>query len=275
MRIEDFDGPRIRPGAAESTMETLKWLGLDWDEAPLVQSLDRSPYLEKMSALSNAGMVYQCHLSRGEIRSEASAPNEGDHELNFPSHLRPEEAGSSLSFDWHEGCHWRFMTTAGHREIVHDQVSGDHEFELAAECGDFVTWTIRDEPAYQLAVVVDDMRQGITDVVRGNDLLSSAARQQLLYGALESKPPRWWHLPLVRGIDGRRLAKRHGDTRLDHYRESGVPPQRILGLIAWWCGLTATREALSAEEFLGVFETEKLPPEDVVYSKEDETWLSK
>lgn len=274
MRIEDFDGPRIRAGAGKSAMETLKWLGLDWDDEPLVQSSDRTPYLEKMEALAESGLAYQCHLTRREIGSGASAPNEGDHELVFPANLRPTEAGDPRSFEWTEGSHWRFLTTSGHHEIVHDQISGDHDFEPAAECGDFVTWTVRDEPAYQLAVVVDDMRQGITDVVRGDDLLSSTARQQLLYTAFQSDPPRWWHMPLVRGADGRRLAKRHGDTRLDHYREAGVPPEKILGLLAWWCGLLSCRAPISSGDFLEAFDASRLPTEDVVYTDEDETWLT-
>ena len=274
MRIEDFDGPRIQPGAGRGAMDTLRWLGLDWDLEPLVQSHDHIPYRTRIETLAGSGNAYQCHLTRREIGSQASAPNEGDGELVFPEELRPAIAGNPVPFQWEEGSHWRFITTPGHHETVLDRICGTHEFEPATECGDFVVWTIRNEPAYQLAVVTDDIRQGVTDVVRGNDLLPSAARQQLLYNAFQQKPPRWWHMPLVRGGDGRRLAKRHGDTRLDHYRDEGVPPQRILGLIGWWCGLIPAREAISSEEFLTLFDADKLPSDDVVFSKEDEAWLT-
>lgn len=255
-------------------MDTLEWLGLDWDHEPLVQSQDLSPYLNRMKTLAESGSIYRCHLSRREISSGASAPNEGDGESVFPAELRPESAGDPCTFEREKDSHWRFITQSGHREIVLDQISGHNEFRPATECGDFVVWTVRDEPAYQLAVVVDDIRQGITDVVRGDDLLPSAARQQLLYGAFDTRPPRWWHLPLVRGADGRRLAKRHGDTRLDHYRDAGVQPQRIIGLLAWWCGLIPARQSLSSREFLDVFDVDKLPSNDVIFSEEDETWLT-
>ena len=274
MRIEDFDGPRIQAGASDSAIEILQWLGLDWDGEPLVQSRDHSIYMAAMTQLAESGLTYRCNLSRKEISTGASAPNEGDQELRFPDNLRPENAGRPCQFNRTDGTHWRFITRPGHSSLVKDSISGIREFEPAAECGDFVVWTVRDEPAYQLAVVVDDIRQGVTDVVRGDDLLPSAARQQLLYSSLQATPPRWWHMPLVRGEDGRRLAKRHGDTRLDRYRAEGVPPQKILGLVAWWCGLVSTREAMDQDELLGLFDHAKLPSEDVIFTVEDEKWLT-
>ena len=115
-----------------------------------------------------------------------------------------------------------------------DEIAGPLLHRPFDEVGDFVVWTKRGVPAYQLAVVVDDARQHVSDVVRGDDLLPSAGRQTLLYRALDHTSPRWWHVPLVLGEDGRRLAKRHGDTRLATYRDAGVPPERIVGLLAGW-----------------------------------------
>src|SRR5690606_26344217 len=119
-----------------------------------------------------------------------------------------------------------------------DEFVGRRALNVQADVGDFLVATKLGTPSYQLAVVVDDARQRIDRIVRGDDLLSSTPRQRLLYEALELLPrPRYWHLPLVGGPDGRRLAKRHGDSRLTHYRQCGVRPERIVGLLAHWCGL--------------------------------------
>src|SRR6185503_5771808 len=132
-----------------------------------------------------------------------------------------------------------------------DACLGPQEFDVARVVGDFIVWTKRGVPAYQLAVVVDDHRQGVTQVVRGADLLDSAARQLLIYRALGSSPePAYTHLPLVIGPDGKRLAKRHGDSRLEEYRARGVPAAKVIGLLAFWCGLLPRRAPLSTKDFL-------------------------
>ena len=123
------------------------------------------------------------------------------------------------------------------------------------------------------AVVVDDARQGVTDVVRGNDLLPSAARQTLLYEALGLNAPRWWHLPLVLGNDGQRLAKRHGDTKIATYRDQGVTAERVIGLLAFWCGVCDSRTEMSATDFLDAFSLARLGSESVIFTQEDDTWL--
>jgi glutamyl-tRNA synthetase len=129
-----------------------------------------------------------------------------------------------------------------------------------------------------LAVVADDADMGVTDVVRGDDLLDSAPRQILLYRALglAERAPRYYHLPLILGHDGRRLAKRHGDTRLSYYRQLGVAPQRVLTLLGRWCGITlegpSTRES-ALRELLDRFRLESLPPKPVTFGTEDDAWL--
>ena len=155
-----------------------------------------------------------------------------------------------------------------------DAFHGTARWQVARELGDFVIAKADGTAAYQLAVVVDDRDAGVTQVVRGDDLLDSTPRQILLYRALgwEEQVPRYCHLPLVVGPDGRRLAKRHGDTRLSFYREKGVPVGRLLALLARWCGLKAKDEA-SLPWLLDHFRLEHVPRQPIVFRPEDDRWL--
>lgn len=266
LRIEDLDGPRVKPEAVDGLRRTLEWLGLDWDEGPLIQSSDLEPYREAMKRLAAEGAAFPCARTRGELAA-ASAPQEGVHETRYPRELRP----ASWEREFREGVNWRFLAPEAPVPFT-DAVHGPQEVCLATLVGDFTVWTKRAVPAYQLAVVVDDHRQGVTQVVRGDDLLDSAARQLLLYRALGLGPePAYTHLPLVRGPDGKRLAKRHGDSRVDGYRESGVPPERLIGLLAGWSGLE--RLPMSAAEFRDSFELSKMPKSSVVFTPQDDAWL--
>ena len=271
MRLEDLDGPRVKQDAAKSTLDTLHWLGLDWDGEVLVQSDDLEPYRESVERLCRLGRAYTCDLSRAEINQAASAPHSTEHETAFPPALRPETAGQPCPFD-PEDANIRFLTSGPPIEI-HDGYCGHSKHDVATVPGDFVIWTRRGTPSYQLAVIIDDARQGVTDVVRGDDLLSSAARQTLLGQALDLPIPNWWHVPLVLGPDGHRLAKRHGDTRLTHYRERGVRPERILGLLAHWCGLTEERCELNIHDVLPAFDPQLIPREPITMTTEEERWL--
>jgi glutamyl-tRNA synthetase len=279
LRIEDLDTPRVKADAAEGIMDILGWLGIDWDTKPgevLVQSRDLGPYREAMRTLAAAGDIYPCALSRGEIEAAASAPQEGTHEVRFPAHLRPprrtydfdaEEAAAA------EGTNWRFVVPEGETAFV-DSFAGAQSFNVAAIVGDFVVWTKRRQPSYQLAVVVDDHRQRVTQVVRGADLLDSAARQLLLYRALRyADEPRYTHLPLVVGEDGRRLAKRHGDTRVETYRRLGVPAEAVVGLMAYWCGAGGGRRVMGAAEFMERLDLTKMSPQPITFTPEDDLWL--
>lgn len=275
LRIEDLDTPRVKPGVIDLTIDLLRWLGVDWDEGPLIQSHDLAPCRGAIDVLAREGLVYPCDLTRTQIEAAASAPQEGAHELVFPAHLRP--ATRPRTFE-DNAPSWRFVTP--NMEIAFDDAfAGRQVRSPAKEIGDFVVWTRREpdrpgQPAYQLAVVVDDHRQRITQVIRGDDLLESTARQLLLYRALGYSPePTYTHLPLVRGTDGRRLAKRHGDTRLDTYRARGVPPERIIGLIAHWSGVFRNARELSAPEFRAAFSLHRMSREPITYTPEHEAWL--
>ncbi|MBI5200247.1 MAG: tRNA glutamyl-Q(34) synthetase GluQRS [Elusimicrobia bacterium] len=268
LRIEDLDGPRVKPEAASGILETLRWLGLDWDEGPFVQSDDLEPYRAAMRRLAEDGRAFPCALTRTQIEAAASAPQEGAHDVRYPPELRPKAWERRFE---DAAANWRFLV--GEAPVAFtDAVYGPQSVSASAIIGDFVVWTKRGTPAYQLAVVVDDHRQGVTEVVRGADLLDSAARQLLLYRALGLGPePRYTHLPLVIGPDGKRLAKRHGDSRLEHYREKGVRPERVVGLLARWCGIEA--KELSAREFAEAFELAKVPKTPVVFTAADDESL--
>lgn len=268
LRIEDLDTPRIKPGVIDQTIETLHWLGLDWDERVPDQTDDLELYRDAMRTLASQGSVFPCGLTRREIAEAAAGPIADEHEDRFPLELRPSEFPST--FD-DPVSNWRFVVPPD-SVLVADEFAGQRTVDVASSVGDFVVWTQRGTPSYQLAVVVDDLRQGVTHIVRGDDLLSSAARQTLLRDSLgHSDEPVTYHVPLVRGSDGKRLAKRHGDTRLTTYRDRGVPAERVVGLIAGWCGMT--REPMSTKDFAARFELGTMPRTDITFTPEDETWL--
>lgn len=284
LRIEDLDTPRVRAGAAERLIDTLAWLGLDWDEGPTTQSDDLHPYREAVARLAAGGAAYPCELTRREIDAAASAPHDAPQaagrpdgedgppgrENRFPRELRPTLLARPFS---DEATNWRFTTPDGEVRFS-DQFKGEVASSPAETIGDFVIWTKRGQPSYQLAVVVDDARQGITRVVRGDDLLDSAGRQLLLYRALALAPePTYTHLPLVVGPDGRRLAKRHGDTRLDTYRQRGVGPEAVIGLAARWSGVTEERAEMSLKSFAARYDLSRTPRWPVVFTPEDHAWL--
>lgn len=283
LRIEDLDGPRVKRGADRQAIDLLEWLGIDWDTGPFWQSHDLAVYRSAMDVLARAGLAYRSDLSRTEVErltaaldpsAAASAPQEGSREVRFPPELRPplDPLRAARGFDADDAT-WRFVVDPG-EVVFHDRFAGPQRFDVSAVAGDFIVWTRQRVPAYQLAVVVDDARQSVTQVVRGDDLLDSAARQLLLYRALSLTPePSYIHLPLVRGDDGRRLAKRHGDTRLDAYRAAGVRPERIIGLLARWCGIIADRREMSAAEFCAGLALDTMPRTDVTFTPEDDQWL--
>ncbi|MBX9625110.1 MAG: hypothetical protein K2X82_14990 [Gemmataceae bacterium] len=151
---------------------------------------------------------------------------------------------------------------AGHNSPAFvDLFAGEVRIDLRRVGGDFVVWKAAGTPAYQLAVVVDDAEMGVTEVVRGDDLIPSTPRQLLLYRALGLSPPRFAHVPLVVGGDGRRLAKRHGDTRLSALRDAGVTPEALVGLLAWSCGWQAEVTPVSAADLLPRFRLDAIPKE--------------
>jgi len=272
LRIEDLDGPRVKPEAIDDIVRMLEWLGIDWDVGPIIQSHEPEPHERAIRTLAERRLAYPCELTRTQIEAAASAPQEGSHDTPFPASLRSTMIPGAFT-----AAHTNWRLIVPDEDIsFRDEFFGPQCFNVARLVGDFVIWTKRAQPSYQLAVVVDDARQGITHIVRGCDLLDSAARQTLIARGLGIGPiPHYLHLPLVRGEDGKRLAKRHGDTRVDAYRSRGVSRERVLGLLAQWCGIgvSSPRTERSADEFRGAFDLRTMPRHDVVFTPEHDAWL--
>jgi glutamyl-tRNA synthetase len=227
MRVEDLDTPRVREGVVPKMIDDLRWLGFDWDGDVVVQSERREHYKAVFGKL--AGKIYPCRCTRGDIAAAQSAPHEGDQEPRYPGTCRDFKG---------PGIAWRLRVEPGAVEFD-DRFHGHQSIDVAGTVGDFVVAKAPDQPAYQLAVVADDLAQGVTEVVRGDDLIPSTARQILLYRELQGRPPAYGHVPLVVGTDGKRLAKRYGDAQIATLRAKGVSPERIIGALADWSGLGA------------------------------------
>lgn len=225
LRVEDLDASRTKPGAVERIVDDLRWLGFDWDGDIVVQSARRDFYRATFARL--AGKIYPCRCGKSELAQ--SAPHEGDVEPCYPGTCR---AGIGASTP----VAWRLRVEPGEVSFV-DRLYGPRACDVAKDVGDFVVARSPDQPSYQLAVAADDVDQGVTEVVRGDDLLPSAARQILVCRALGVEPPSYGHVPLVLGADGTRLAKRHGGTWLAGLRDAGAKPERIIGLLAESSGL--------------------------------------
>ncbi len=275
LRIEDLDGPRVRPGADRQAIEDLAWLGIDWDVGPVYQSPRQALYALAVQRLLRIGAAYPCVCSRSEAAAAASAPHADDGAAVYPG-----------------TCRWRFSTVddaraaSGRDPVIRfavgdqtiefdDAFAGPRRFDVARQLGDFVIAKGDGAAAYQLAVVIDDLDMAVTQVVRGDDLIDSTPRQMLLYAALGAadRIPRYHHLPLVVGQDGRRLAKRHGDTRLACFRELGIPPGRVLALLGRWCGLAVDGGEMSAQQFLRQFDLSRLPRQRITFTQADDDWL--
>jgi len=275
LRIEDLDGPRIKRDADAQLIEDLQWIGIDWDEGPVYQSAQIDAYKAAEQKLVRSGLAYACVCSRKEVELAASAPHAEDGSVVYPGTCRgkyesPEEALRQTG----RAPALRFQVPEGSISFE-DQFHGRQSFDVRRQLGDFVIAKADGTPAYQLAVVVDDAAMGITDIVRGDDLLDSTPRQILLYRALglERAIPSYTHLPLVVGPDGRRLAKRHGDSRLSYYRAKGVPASRVLTLLARWCGIE--HEPIhTAADLVGSFQLGSFPCQPIIFRPEDDAWLT-
>jgi len=226
--------------------------------APYVQSQRKEVYDQALADLAARGLLYECYCSRREIAEAANAPHAADEEgPAYPGTCRVPQPGRPTRGP----CALRLRVPEGEVAFT-DAVYGEQLRSPAREVGDFVVRRKDGVAAYQLAVVVDDAAMQITDVLRGADLLSSTARQILLYRALDLPEPRWTHVPLVLDESGERFSKRAGALSLRELREAGAAPEPLVGWLASTCGLARTGEELSARDLVSRYDPARLPRAD-------------
>lgn len=264
MRIEDLDHPRDKPGAEAQAIEDLKWLGFDWDEE-YRQSERIDLYRDAIRKLHREGRAYPCVCSRRDVEAAQSAPHEGD-QLFYAGACRGRFA------DWEEATKekelpcWRFAVRKGEDASFVDAFAGPYSVDVSRTLGDFPLARDENGAGYTLAVVVDDLDMGVTEVVRGDDLLAATPAQILIARALgASEVPSYCHVPLVVGPDGRRLAKRHGDTRISSFRSAGMSAEKIIGLLGASCGWCSQGEEVALEALLPRFSLETIPHKPFIF----------
>ena len=259
LRLEDLDPDRCTQAWCDQVMRDLEWLGLDWDNEPVYQSRRTDIYRAAFAQLEERGLVYPCYCTRAE-RLAASAPHRSDGVVVYDGRCRrlsPQER-SELARTRRPA--WRVEVPEETVSFV-DRIQGPFSQNLARECGDFILRRSDGVYAYQLAVVVDDAAMGVTQVVRGSDLLDSTPRQLWLQEELGLPHPEYGHVPLLLAPDGRRLAKRDRDQELGILREKYTAPE-LVGRLAHLAGLIPEPAPVTPAELVPLFSWEKLPKED-------------
>ena len=274
LRIEDLDKPRCPDRNAQLLEDDLHWLGLDWDtggssggkDAPYCQSQRFAIYTEYFARLQKQGFTYPCFCNRAELHA-AQAPHLSDGRVLYAGTCRQltpaERQQKALSRQPSQRLLLPNTTvsfTDGHY--------GPQQQNLAAECGDIILQRSDGVYAYQLAVVIDDALMGVTEVVRGCDLLSSTPQQLYLYRLLGFAPPRFFHVPLLTAPDGRRLAKRDHDLDLGCLRQRFSDSRHVIGVLAFLAGLLPKPQPLSPAQLLPLFDWQKVPQKNISVSEE-------
>ena len=262
VRMEDLDHPKVKPWARAAALEDLHWLGLDWDAGPdtdeleFVQSNRKAIYGEYLQRLLEQKLVYPCVCSRNEIENVQSAPHRDDQRLIYNGTCRgrfPDWDSATAALPEGRLPVWRFKLDTQGTTSFYDEIKGECFADYQADIGDFALAREPNGAGYTFAHVVDDYLMGVTEVLRGDDLLEATHSHIILQQALGFPTPRYYHVPLVVAEDGRRLAKRHGDTRIGMLREKGFSARQVIGVLAWWCGWAEFGEELSPEDLLPRF----------------------
>ena len=277
LRVEDLDSARSKPEMVTANLDELRWLGLEWDEgpdvggpyAPYVQSERHELYQQTLEQLQASGHIYECYLSRKDLRAVASAPHGHmpvygvqERELNTKLRDRKRLEGKTPSL--------RFRVDKPVRSFC-DAFQGKQR----SETGDFVVKRADGEWAYQLAVVVDDLTMHISDVVRGDDLLQSTGAQLQLYEALGETPPRFLHVPLLQDETGERMAKRKGSLTLTALQNQGIKPERVVGLLTHSLGLMPEPTEIPIKGSLDLYRPSALNPTPFSLTADLLAWLKR
>lgn len=269
LRIEDLDAERCPRPFADALERDLAWLGLAADEGgsaggpagTYYQSERAALYRQYYERLVQKGLVYPCFCSRGQLHA-ATAPHRADGQVVYPGTCRGLTAAEAAAKAAARAPAWR-VRVPERRIAFTDGHMGPYAENLAQDCGDFIVRRADGVFAYQLAVVVDDALMGVTEVVRGADLLSSTPRQLWLYETLGLPAPRFYHLPLLLAPDGRRLSKRDGAQSLESL-QSRYTPAEVVGKLAFACGLQPTPAPCAPGDLVPGFAWEKVPRQDII-----------
>lgn len=259
LRVEDLDPARSRREYAEAIMDDLRWLGLDWDERAEDQSCRSEAYEAALDRLDGLGLLYPCYCSRDQLHA-ASAPHASDGRIIYAGTCR-ELTEAQRALKKPTRC---LRARVPERTVAFtDGLQGPQSLALDREWGDFIVRRADGVAAYQLAVVVDDAACGVTEVTRGRDLLTSTPVQLWLYEVLGLTPPAFNHVPMLLSPDGRRLSKRDKALDLGELRKAWTA-ERVIGLLAWRCGLIDRWEEVSPRELAADFDWSKVRKEDIV-----------
>ena len=258
LRMEDLDTQRTSAEFADILRADLQWLGLTWDVETPPQSQRALVYQRYFEKLKDMELLYPCYCTRSQLHS-VNAPHLSDGTYVYPGTCRNLTSAQQAAFDRKPA--WR-VCVPDKLWTVHDRVQGTYQENLDTDCGDFVVRRADGVFVYQLAVTVDDGEAGITEVVRGMDLLSSAPRQMYLQELFGFPHPEYAHVPMLMAPDGRRLSKRDRDMDLG-FLQSHTTAENLIGLLGHACGLLDRPEAISARELAGEFAWEKLQKEDI------------
>lgn len=260
LRIEDIDPGRSRKEYATQLMDDLRWLGMEWDEGPYYQSQRGDIYMQYLDMLNSRGIVYPCRCTRADIMA-TQAPHESDGRVVYKGTCRPD---TNHPIDNIHSLKEKVRLIVPDTEISFtDAHYGTQTANLASHCGDFILRRADGAWAYQLAVVVDDASMGITEVVRGRDLLLSATQQIYLYRQLGFTPPTFCHLPLLCNTDSQRLSKRDKSLDMGELR-SHLKASEIIGKLAFYAGITDRIEPVMPCELVSKFSWDKVPTQDII-----------
>ena len=258
LRMEDLDTQRTAEAYAQLVRDDLMWLGLTWDVETPPQSLRSTVYQQYFDALAEKQLLYPCFCTRSQLHS-VNAPHLSDGTYVYPGTCRNLTKEQQAAFG--RAPSWRVLVP-DRQWTVEDMLQGSYRENLSTDCGDFVVRRADGCYVYQLAVTVDDGEAGITEVVRGVDLLSSAPRQMYLQELFGFSHPEYGHVPLLMAADGRRLSKRDKDLDLGTLRQR-VKPETLIGVLAHSAGLLPEPVPISARELAGEFSWEKLRKQDI------------
>jgi len=268
LRIEDLDRQRCKAEYTKVLMDDLQWLGLDWDEGPrsvddvqYFQSKRDNLYLNAFEQLCEKNLVYDCFCSRADLLASSAPQTPGDFQI-YSGKCRSLTAQEKLQLSQTRQPAQRIALPNSQLSFV-DGHYGKQSVNLQKECGDFIVRRADKNFSYQLAVVVDDALMGVTEVVRGRDLLSSTAQQLFLYKSLGFNAPHFCHVPLLITQEGRRLSKRDHDISMEVLRTQ-YSPEEVIGTIMFLCGCIPKRDSLSLSEAISVFNWSSIPLNDII-----------